>query len=117
MILDTNALSAWADGTPAIAPLLRSASRLVVPAIALGEFDFGIRQSRHYSRYQAWLAQNLLCVDRPALGSRFSLCSNHVVAHGKDNSNSDNSRTLAALRDKLLPALLSGSLLNSRSLP
>lgn len=63
MILDTNALSAWADGTPAIAPLLRNASRLVIPAIVLGEFDFGIRQSRYYSRYQAWLAQNLPWVD------------------------------------------------------
>ena len=30
MILDTNALSAWADGDPAIEPLLRTASRLVV---------------------------------------------------------------------------------------
>ena len=45
MILDANALSAWADGDPAIEPLLRTASRLVIPVVVLGEFEFGIRQS------------------------------------------------------------------------
>ena len=35
------------------------ASRLVVPVIVLGEYQYGIRQSRHRDRYEAWLAQNL----------------------------------------------------------
>ncbi len=43
MILDTNALSAWAEGLPAIEPHLLSADRLVVPSIVLGEYYFGIR--------------------------------------------------------------------------
>ena len=63
MILDTNALSAWADGDPAIEPLLRTASRLVIPVVVIGEFEFGIRQSRHASRYAEWLAVNLDTVD------------------------------------------------------
>ena len=63
MILDTNALSAWADGDPAIEPLLRTASRLVIPVVVIGEFEFGIRQSRHASRYDEWLAVNLDTVD------------------------------------------------------
>ena len=63
MILDTNALSAWADGDPAIEPLLRTASRLVIPVVVLGEFEFGIRQSRHASRYAEWLDVNLDTVD------------------------------------------------------
>ena len=63
MILDTNALSAWADGDPAIEPLLRTASRLVIPVVVLGEFEFGIRQSRHASRYAEWLAVNLDTVE------------------------------------------------------
>ena len=63
MILDTNALSAWADGDPAIEPLLRTASRLVIPVVVLGEFEFGIRQSRHASRYDEWLAVNLDTVE------------------------------------------------------
>ena len=63
MILDTNALSAWADGDPAIEPLLRTASRLVIPVVVIGEFEFGIRQSRYTSRYAEWLAVNLDTVD------------------------------------------------------
>ena len=56
MILDTNAVSAWAEGNIAVEAPLRTAGRLVVPSIVLGEYYFGIRQSRHRSRYQAWLA-------------------------------------------------------------
>ena len=59
MILDTNALSAWADGHAAIEAPLRVADRLVVPSVVLGEYYFGIRQSRHRSRYQEWLARYL----------------------------------------------------------
>ena len=60
MILDTNALSAWADGNPACRPAFAEASRLVVPVIVLGEYHYGIRQSRHRSRYEDWLTKNLL---------------------------------------------------------
>ena len=37
MILDTNALSAWAEGSATVEACLRSAERLVVPSIVLGE--------------------------------------------------------------------------------
>jgi len=63
VILDTNALSAWADGDQAIEPLLRTASRLVIPVVVIGEFEFGIRQSRHASRYAEWLNVNLDTVE------------------------------------------------------
>ena len=59
MILDTNALSAWAEGRPPVEAPLRSARRLVVPSIVLGEYYFGIRQSRHRRRYEAWLRRHL----------------------------------------------------------
>ena len=59
MILDTNALSAWAEGRPAVEDFLRSADRLVVPSIVLGEYYFGIRQSRHRNRYEDWLRRYL----------------------------------------------------------
>ena len=59
MILDTNALSAWAEGRAAVASPLRAADRLVVPSVVLGEYYFGIRQSRHRSRYENWLARYL----------------------------------------------------------
>ena len=59
MILDTNALSAWAEGVAAVEAPLRSARRLVVPSIVLGEYYFGIRQSSHRDRYQDWLRRYL----------------------------------------------------------
>ena len=59
MILDTNALSAWAEGTVGVEAPLRSAGRLVVPSVVLGEYYFGIRQSRHRRRYEEWLARYL----------------------------------------------------------
>ena len=67
MILDTNALSAWADGQPEIKPVLISATKLVVPAVVLGEFDFGIRQSRHYRHYTGWLERSLRHVEIAAV--------------------------------------------------
>ena len=63
MILDTNALSAWAEGRPAAGAALRSASRLVVPSIVLGEYYFGIRQSRQRRRYEDWLRRYLPLAD------------------------------------------------------
>ena len=59
MILDTNALSAWAEGVAAVEAPLRSARRRGVPSIVLGEYYFGIRQSSHRDRYQDWLRRYL----------------------------------------------------------
>ena len=59
MILDTNALSAWAEGLDAVETHLRSAGRLIVPSIVLGEYFFGVRQSRHRRRYEDWLRRYL----------------------------------------------------------
>ena len=59
MILDTNALSAWAQGDAGVEAPLRSAERLVIPSVVLGEYYFGIRQSRHRLRYQKWLSRFL----------------------------------------------------------
>lgn len=63
MILDTNALSAWAEGDRSIEPVLRSATEVVIPVIVVGEFEYGIRQSRHSQRYADWLNANLNVVE------------------------------------------------------
>jgi tRNA(fMet)-specific endonuclease VapC len=55
MILDTNALSAFADGDEALLPKLRECPRLYLPVIVLGEFTYGIRQSRYRRTYERWL--------------------------------------------------------------
>ena len=59
MILDTNALSALADGDPALQPILIQASRTAIPVIALGEYRYGILHSRDQARYEKWLAEYL----------------------------------------------------------
>lgn len=59
MILDTNALSAAADGDPAVVRLLARADPLAIPVIVLGEYRHGIAQSRHHTAYEDWLRELL----------------------------------------------------------
>jgi tRNA(fMet)-specific endonuclease VapC len=59
VILDTNGLSAVADGDAALEPILRRAPELAVPVIVLGEYRYGIRQSRERLRYEEWLTDSL----------------------------------------------------------
>jgi tRNA(fMet)-specific endonuclease VapC len=73
VILDTNGLSAVADGDPALEPILRRAAEIALPVIVLGEYRYGIRQSRHRVRYERWLAEALagyrvLAVDEDTAG-------------------------------------------------
>jgi tRNA(fMet)-specific endonuclease VapC len=56
VILDTNALSAMADGDPDLEPVLSRARELSIPVIVLGEYRYGIAQSRSSARYEKWLA-------------------------------------------------------------
>jgi tRNA(fMet)-specific endonuclease VapC len=55
LILDTNALSAVADGEVSAVGIVGRAERLAVPVIVLGEYGLGIAQSRHRAIYQNWL--------------------------------------------------------------
>lgn len=57
MILDTNALSAVADGEASVLELVGGADRVAVSVIVLGEYRFGIAQSRHRVSYEGWLRQ------------------------------------------------------------
>ena len=52
MILDTNALWAWLNGEPDIEAKLMAASVLKLNSIALGEYRFGILQSRYRYEYE-----------------------------------------------------------------
>lgn len=70
MILDTNALSAWADGHPGIEQPLRAAQRLIVPTVVLGEYLFGISQSRDQARFENWLRTNLSHVEIAVIASQ-----------------------------------------------
>lgn len=59
MILDTNALSAFVDGDRRLGEVLRRQARVAIPAIVLGEFRYGIAESRHRTAYEKWLESEL----------------------------------------------------------
>jgi tRNA(fMet)-specific endonuclease VapC len=59
VILDTNGLSAVAEGEAALEPILRKAAQIAIPVIVLGEYRYGTSQSRHRLRYERWLAEYL----------------------------------------------------------
>lgn len=59
MILDTNALSAVADGDASLEALLQRPLELFIPVIVLGEYRYGIWQSRERKHYEQWLEESL----------------------------------------------------------
>lgn len=59
MILDTNALSAFVDGDAGVGEVLRRQARAAIPVIVLGEFRYGIAQSKRRASYEAWLKSHL----------------------------------------------------------
>lgn len=63
MILDTNALSAFVDGDARVGEILRREPRAAIPVIVLGEFRYGIAQSRRRAEYEAWLDSHLVHFD------------------------------------------------------
>ena len=57
MIFDTNALSAVADNDREAVRRFNSAPLVALPVIVLGEYRFGIAQSRRRLEYERWLAE------------------------------------------------------------
>ena len=62
MILDTNALSAVADGDSSAMELVAGSDRVALPVVVLGEYRLGIAQSRHRTGYETWLRQWIAAV-------------------------------------------------------
>jgi len=70
VILDTNGLSALVDGDDSLKPVLERADEICLPVIVLGEYIFGVRQSRERIRYEQWLSKRkpdyrILNIDEP----------------------------------------------------
>jgi tRNA(fMet)-specific endonuclease VapC len=59
VIFDTNALSAFADGDEKLLRALEDEHDLALPSIVLGEYLYGVQQSRLRAAYQAWVNANL----------------------------------------------------------
>jgi tRNA(fMet)-specific endonuclease VapC len=59
VILDTNALSAFADGSSRVGTILKAAEQPSVPVIVLGEFQYGVTHSTRSRYYEEWLERYL----------------------------------------------------------
>jgi tRNA(fMet)-specific endonuclease VapC len=59
VILDTNALSAFIDGEPALGARLSVEPYVAIPVIVLGEFRYGISGSRYRGKFEQWLEDHL----------------------------------------------------------
>jgi tRNA(fMet)-specific endonuclease VapC len=59
VILDTNGLSAMAEGEPSLGPILVEVAQVAIPVIVLGEYRCGISKSRDQVRYEQWLSNYL----------------------------------------------------------
>jgi len=55
MLLDTNAISAWAEQEAAILRVLRGDRPWYLPSIALGEYRFGVVNSNRRAALERWL--------------------------------------------------------------
>jgi tRNA(fMet)-specific endonuclease VapC len=60
MILDTNALSALADADNELLAVLGKTQEVCLPVIVLGEYRYGISNSRYRNKYRQWLAHDLV---------------------------------------------------------
>jgi len=65
MILDTNGLSAVADGEAALEPILCKAAQIAIPVIVLGEYRYGISHSHDRKHYEKWLTEYLPKISNP----------------------------------------------------
>ncbi|MGA1983479.1 MAG: type II toxin-antitoxin system VapC family toxin [Acidobacteriaceae bacterium] len=93
MILDTNAVSAVADNQSAAVRLFRDAASIELPAIVLGEYRFGIAQSRRRKEYEMWLeelvaATRVLSVDEQT-SSHYAQVRSELKKAGKPIPSND----------------------------
>ena len=68
MLVDTNALSALAAGDETLIQTIEKVPRLCVTIISLGEYSYGIAQSRHEIELTRWLDAFLQRADVLYLG-------------------------------------------------
>jgi len=57
--LDTNALSAIAEAEPRSVAAFSQAQSIAIPVVVLGEYLFGIAQSRRRVEYEQWISHVL----------------------------------------------------------
>jgi tRNA(fMet)-specific endonuclease VapC len=81
LILDTNAISAAAEGHAGLMGILAGAEELALPVVAIGEYRYGIAQSRHKARYRRWLDE--LIQDCLVLNISEETTHHYAAIHGE----------------------------------
>ena len=99
LILDTNALSAIAEGQRGAAKEFVRAHRVAIPVIVLGEYRFGIAQSRHKHKYERWLEELL------SVCSVFGVNEDTAVAYAEIRSELKEAGTPIPSNDAWIAAL------------
>jgi len=80
VIFDTNAFSAFAEGDNKLLRAIGDETELALPAIVLGEYLYGIQQSRLRASYETWLKANLPFFDLLPIVSRGTAVSARLRA-------------------------------------
>jgi len=93
LILDTNAVSAFADGDKGLLQVIETEPDLSIPAVVLGEYLFGIYRSRFQARYEEWLNANLAFFDLlsigPATARHYAVIRHELKAAGRPIPSND----------------------------
>lgn len=63
LLLDTNALSDFAEAESAIMQVLAGAEELLLPVVVVGEYRFGIAQAKNTADYNRWLERLIIRSD------------------------------------------------------
>ena len=78
IILDTNALSALADGDEKLLRAIEDEAELALPVIVLGEYLYGIQQSRLRASYESWIKVNLPFFDLLPIARETAECYSEI---------------------------------------
>ncbi len=99
MILDTNALSAWAEQDAALLDVLPEVRLLILPVIALGEYWYGVLRSRHRATLELWLQRTIATIRVAPITTATSQSYAHLrnLLHTKGTSIPANDMWIAAL--------------------
>ena len=62
MIIDTNALAAWAEADAALLSVLPAEHLLLVPVVVIGEYRYGVLRSQRRDDLEAWLDRTIRAV-------------------------------------------------------
>ena len=119
MILDTNALSAFAEGNQAVREVLANASGPYLPVIVLGEYRFGLMAARQPERRLAWLealVEHWTILNVPAeTASRYAEIRQALKERATPIPSND-TWTAALARQHALPVLSNDSMISAFTL-